>query len=127
MGASQRRKGAAAERELAKILADELGERVCRNLEQVRSGGCDLLGLAPFAIEVKRCETLALPAWWRQACEQSQGAVPVLAYRRSRQPWRFRLPLPYVQAGDWGALDPVCEVDLFGFCWLAREVVSDVD
>ncbi len=127
MGAAQRRKGANGERELANLLADELGFDVVRNLEQVRSGGCDLIGIEPFAIEVKRCERLALTAWWSQACDQADTRIPVLAYRQSRHPWLFRLPLEFVIDGSifgpWHRR-PVCELMIEGFCLLAREVMS---
>jgi hypothetical protein len=42
MGASQRRKGAAGENELAKILSDQLGWVVKRNIGQSRDGGDDI-------------------------------------------------------------------------------------
>mgnify|MGYP000553528727 CR=1 FL=1 len=124
MGAAQRRKGASAERELANLLADRLGESVVRNLEQTRSGGHDLIGVDPFAIEVKRCETLSIPAWWRQACAQCDaGQVPVLAYRQSRRPWAIVLPLRYL-VGAGSENDHLCQIDLDGFCLIAREVLS---
>ncbi len=91
MGRSQRRKGADAERELLKLLGDELGIVLQRNITQTREGGADCLELRGFAIEVKRCERLSRPAWWRQAVRQAEalGVEPVLAFRQSRQPWRF--------------------------------------
>ena len=127
MGASQRRKGAAGERELANLLVDHLGGDVVRNLEQTRSGGHDLVGVDPFAIEVKRHETLAIPAWWRQACDQSPSdMIPALAYRQSRRPWRFVLPLELLIDQEWPrdyAL--TCEVGVEGFCYIAREIIAD--
>ena len=88
-------KGRTGERELARLLRKQLGAEITRNLEQSRHGGCDLLGVGPFALEVKRRERLALPTWWRQAAEQANraGLIPALAYRQSRQPWRFVVPL----------------------------------
>lgn len=90
MSASQRRKGAAAERELCKLLADELGIEVRRNVDQARAGGADCLQVPGFAIECKRHERLSRPAWWAQAVEQGRkaGAEPLLFYRRSREPWQ---------------------------------------
>lgn len=89
MGASQRRKGAAGEREALKALGDELGQTLTRNLEQTREGGGDCLQVKGWAIEIKRQERLSRPAWWRQACEQAKrvGAEPMLLYRRNREPW----------------------------------------
>ena len=93
MSKSQRDKGAAAEREVAAILSEVLGVQVRRKLGQVRDGGDDL-EVGPFRIEVKRRETLAMDAWSRQV-EACAGAdqVPVVVYRRSREPWRVSLLL----------------------------------
>lgn len=89
MSAMQRRKGAAAEREVLKLLGEELGWALQRNLTQTREGGADCLCIEGWAIEVKRCERLSRPAWWRQAVEQAKrvGAEPMLVFRRSREPW----------------------------------------
>lgn len=92
-GRMSRNKGAAAERELAEILSNELGIVVKRKLGQARDGGDDIQ-VQKFRIEAKRRETLALPAWTRQidaACEP--GEVPVVAYRQNGQPWRVVLKL----------------------------------
>lgn len=90
-GAGAREKGASAERELFKLLNARLGRELFkRNLSQSREGGCDDGGASVFAMEVKRCEKLDLPGWIKQAVEQAKpGQIPVLAYRRSREPWRF--------------------------------------
>ena len=89
-GRSSRNKGAAAEREVLKLLGAELGQTLARNIGQSRSGGADCLEVKGWAIEVKRCEVLSRPTWWRQACDQAArvGAEPMLLYRRSREPWR---------------------------------------
>lgn len=91
-GRANREKGARAERELANLLAEHLPLEIRRNLVQYQTGGVDLTGL-PWSIEVKRHETLSIPSWWRQACEQAtSGLPPILAYRPSRKPWRFLVP-----------------------------------
>ncbi|MBA2633466.1 MAG: hypothetical protein H0U86_10795 [Chloroflexi bacterium] len=44
----------------------------------------DIAGVPGFVIEVKRCETLAVPAWLRQAYADTRaGEVPIVAFRRS--------------------------------------------
>lgn len=95
-----RAKGASAERELAELLtgwAATAGVKLelKRNLEQVRGGGHDLVGLEQYglAVEVKRVEQLALSTWWGQAVRQAEkvGCLPVLAWRQNRKPWRFRI------------------------------------
>ena len=121
MGAAQRTKGAKAEREVASLLADRLGGDVVRNLVQTREGGHDLLGVDPFALEVKRCERLELAAWWRQACDQCpEGQVPALIYRQSRQPWRVILPLRYLMDPTDTGRAETCQVDIDGFCLIAK-------
>ena len=103
MGASQRNKGASGERELAKLLSAALDIDCHRNLEQTRCGGADLLGVGPWAIEVKRHEKLKIPQWWGQACQQARDLYPALAYRQSRQPWTVLVPLGVLMGvtHDW--------------------------
>ena len=92
MGKFSRSKGAAAERELCNILTRETGFVWKRRLSQTRDGGHDV-GCEMYpnvAIEVKRAERAAWGQWLSQAREQApKGAVPVVAYRASHQPWRF--------------------------------------
>lgn len=89
-GRMSRDKGAKAERELLKLLGDELGVLLQRNIQQTRAGGADCLELKGFAVEIKRQERLSRPAWWMQACEQGHriGAEPILFYRRNREKWQ---------------------------------------
>jgi Holliday junction resolvase len=89
VSASQRNKGAAAEREVLRLLGEELGQVLERNLTQTRGGGADCLCVKGWAIEVKRQEKLSRPAWWRQAVEQAdrEGVEPMLLYRRNRERW----------------------------------------
>ena len=56
-------------------------------------GGCDLYlspaarSVFPFGVEAKRCETISLPAWWRQ-CENNAskvGLIPLLVFRRNHE------------------------------------------
>ena len=93
MGRMSRTKGAAAERELCKLLSEELGVTVRPIVDQARAGGADCLELKGFAIECKRVETLRRPTWWAQAVEQGQkvGSEPIVFYRRSREPWQALL------------------------------------
>lgn len=120
----QRRKGANAERELCRLLSDHLGDDVIRNLSQSRDGGHDLLGVGRFALEVKRCEKLSLFRWWMQAYDQAQdaGLWPALAYRQSRQPWRFAVPVEVVlRAHDPHLWEPAT-MGIYGFAMVVREV-----
>jgi len=94
-GRTSRNKGAAAEREVAKIIGDRLGIKMNRT---PLSGGMDwkgdIVGWDGMHVEVKRCEKLSLPAWCRQAeGDCPEGAVPLVVYRSSREPWRVVLHL----------------------------------
>ena len=122
MSAMQRRKGAGGERELFGILRDELGLIVERNLQQTRNGGADSLSLPGIAIEVKRQEKDFQESWWTQAVVQAGTAcVPIVAHRRSRQAWRFVVPLAWVMQADAFTLNLRCTLGLTEFCWLVRE------
>jgi len=126
VSAMQRRKGASAERELFGLLRDELGLIVERNLTQSRSGGADSLSLPGLAIEVKRVESEWRESWWTQALSQAGATLtPVVAYRRSRQPWRFVVPLTWIGGGALAALDLRATLGLAEFCWLVREGAGD--
>lgn len=98
-GRGSRNKGANAEREIAEIIFYATGVSLERNLEQTRSGGYDLVGIDGLAIEVKRQEKLCLPAWWRQTLSQAEKEklIPILAYRKNRQPWSFIVGLEKVE------------------------------
>ena len=94
-----RAKGAAAEREIAKLLFDELGLSFKRDLEQYRAADhgdliCD--EPFPFVIEVKRYKTgcAPQPAWWDQVCAaaKSAGLLPMLVYKYNHQQWKWRMP-----------------------------------
>lgn len=66
-------------------------QEVKRNTLQSDRGGFDLVGIPGLAIEIKRCETLALGSWWSQCLAQARhGLMPVLFYRQSRKPWMVR-------------------------------------
>lgn len=120
MSASQRRKGATAENELAGVIGELLGISLKRQLGQERDGGADIrLGRAH--IQVKRCETLAIPAWWRQAVADAGDGLPVLAWRQSRKGWTFRVPLLAVLDSGSGATEPTCDMDIEAFAMFCRE------
>lgn len=94
-GRSNRNRGAAAERELARWIRDELGVEVSRNLKQYqRTQEGDLTPLGPFLLEVKYHARLNVRDWWKQAVESAKKAnsVPVVAYKVARKGWRFVLP-----------------------------------
>lgn len=58
-------------------------------------------------VEVKRAESLRMSEWSRQAeTEAPQGTVPILAYRRNREPWRVAIKLDDLIAVLRLSLDP---------------------
>jgi len=120
VSAMQRRKGAGGERELFRLLEGQLGLIVKRNLEQTRNGGADSISIPGLAIEVKRQECAFREGWWLQARQQAGDKTPVLAYRKSRQPWRFVVPLSYVTRQHCHQSFR-CTMELLEFCWLVRE------
>lgn len=94
-GRASRNKGAAAEREVAKIINEHLGTDLRRT---PLSGGMvwagDIRGWDGWHIEVKRQERLAIPAWLEQTeSDCPEGDTPLLIFRQSHQPWRAVLRL----------------------------------
>jgi Holliday junction resolvase len=91
-GKGRRAKGVRGEREVAKMF-EEAGLEL-RNLEATGDHlvvcGTDLT----IHVEVKRQERLRLPLWTAQAeTEAPSGAIPLVAYRTSGEPWRVSLRL----------------------------------
>jgi Holliday junction resolvase len=121
------RKGKVAERELARLLRKWLGSAVVRNLDQVRDGGSDLLGIAGWALECKRAARPRVAEWWAQTCRQAAavGLRPALCYRLDRQPWRAVVALRDVTTGfERVPLEMRLETDLESFCAMIRESLA---
>lgn len=90
MGAFSRNKGKRGEREVAKALRELTGRIVERRVRQY-GGDSDLVGLEPWAIEVKYCATQAPDLWWKQAIAQNESGKPLLIYRQpQKHHWRAR-------------------------------------
>lgn len=124
-GAMKRRKGQVGEREFFRLLSDELGTCVRRNIDQARNGGADCVEVPGWAIEVKRHETGFREAWWDQACEQADCMTPyvrpAVAYRASRQPWRVRVFMSELN----GAITcHTVDMSLEAFAFLVREGIQ---
>lgn len=123
MGARERSKGQRGENELAALLSDELGISIKRMLGQERDGGADL-HVGPLRIQVKRCETIKIAEWWRQACADAAGGIPVLAYRASRRPWTIRMTLGELMGQMDGISSEWVELPLNSFVIWVRENVD---
>jgi hypothetical protein len=91
MSKFQRDKGKRGEREVAAILRDH-GYSGKRGVQY--HGGPespDVIGLPGIHIEVKRVERLDLKAAYNQSRDDSDGDIPIVVHRKSREPWMVTL------------------------------------
>lgn len=100
MKINAKKKGAEGEREFCRWIQKnlELDFLPERNLDQVRNGGADILGVYPFVFEIKRVENLDLVSAWIQcktAAEKEKGE-PVVAFRKNRNAWSFMISASYI-------------------------------
>jgi hypothetical protein len=106
-----RNKGASYEREIAKMLFDELGIGFKRDLEQYRAGAhADLIADDldfPFTLELKRYKDGPIGG----------SKIPCLIYKYDRKQNRCVMPLSAVMDGGQGLI----ETDLETFCFIVRE------
>lgn len=100
MAKASRDKGKVAEREVAGIF--NVQGLPCRRAweDQSKPGGQEdgdlVVGLPdPPYIEVRRRETLSIPAWLREVEEGAGGRRHALIFRRSREPWHAAIPLDH--------------------------------
>jgi len=87
-----RRKGAGGEREVRDVLRSH-------NIEARRDGRLDEdldHGLVGYHLEVKRRERYEIDSWLAQAERDAGDRIPVVVFRKSREPWRVILRLD-----DW--------------------------
>jgi hypothetical protein len=133
MGKMSRDKGARGEREVIDMLqpiVDKAYEDAYPDVSQITlrqitpqlkrtssmqadGGGCDVCGLPWLALEVKRCETLQLDAWWQQCLQQAKPSqMPVLMYRQSKHRWRVRCWLQIAVAST----AVVADLSMADFC-----------
>mgnify|MGYP003651824939 FL=1 len=103
---NSRNKGAAFERDIAKILNEFFIEegidyQTKRNLDQYQQKNqCDL-DMPHFAVECKFYKEgdLLRPAWWDQVCKSCNGKIPALIYKFNRRPIRVCVPLSAINTG----------------------------
>lgn len=124
-GNGRRGKGHNGENEFCKILnvALQPKRRITRNIDQVRMGGADIIAVRPFAIEVKRQETLLLNSWLAQAVSQTtkHNPVPVLAYRQNRKKWNIMLPSWFVCDESFYMKEAFVSVTLEHFLYIVEQ------
>ena len=130
MATNGRNKGAAFERDIAKMLDDELGISFKRNLDQYRESGLgDLIPSDPefpFTLELKRYADGPIggqKSWWAQTCvaARREDKYPALIYRYDRQPIRCVVPMSPFRWEDDGY---VVEMEFDAFCYLVRETMA---
>ena len=126
-----RNKGASFEREIAKMLFDELGIGFKRDLEQYRAGDHgDLIpddDAFPFVLELKRYADGPIggqPVWWNQVVKAAarESKLPCLIYKYDRKPIRCVIPLDALMQHK---TDHVVEMDFEAFCYVTREMMKD--
>lgn len=128
---NSRVKGARFELDLAKMIYDELGITVKRDLEQYRAADRgDLIGLQKWCIEAKRYAKNEggnfKPEWWRQVTTAANacGDQPVLIYKYDRQPIKCVVLLSSINA-DFAGKDNVATISFPTWCMLVREGLAD--
>ena len=125
-----RNKGASFEREIAKMLFDELGIGFKRDLEQYRAGDHgDLIpddDAFPFVLELKRYADGPIggqPVWWNQVVKAAarENKLPCLIYKYDRKPIRCVIQLDALMQHK---TDHVVEMDFEAFCYVTREMMN---
>lgn len=88
MGKSQRTKGAAGERELARFISETIGVKAARSARNGVDAAEDIAhGITGLHIECKRVEALNVPAALAKAAQDAGGKIPTLWHRRNRGEW----------------------------------------
>jgi len=116
-----RAKGAAFEREIAKLVEQATSRKLRRRLSQYQEKDLSDLEPAdgkpfPFLIECKRYASGVSPSWWDQICVAARSAanvddaLPCLIYKLDRQPIQVRLPIQALVAlGNSGLAGDIAE------------------
>lgn len=131
---NSRQKGAAFERDVAKILHAELGIRFKRDLDQYRQRDRgDLIpdddGF-PFLVECKAhaTGTDARGDWIAQVFRavEGTGKHPALIWKFNHHPIRVRVWFDAIAeaVGGHAVSSQHADITLPGLCWLAREIMA---
>jgi hypothetical protein len=129
MGVNIRNKGKSGEYEFIEKFGaffTAFTDKPCeRNLEQTRYGGSDITNVSPFCIEIKRVEDTGngnKNSWWKQVSKAaSSEEIEVVAFRPSRQPWKFLVPVRLIGV----QLDNFMEIDEDTFVQLVMKTFQD--
>ena len=124
MGAMQRTKGATYERTVINMLKEHGFHDAKRNLMQTAEGGYDIIGVEPFAIEVKNHKKLNINTWWKQTTAQATGdLIPVLIYHIPNTS-KSMVQLPLSAVNPTLSKERTVTVDFEDFIYIAREVTA---
>lgn len=99
MGKSSQRKGRGGEREFAAAMRSYGFPNVSAAPPLNYGTVPDVVGLPGVHAEVKRCESLRIPAWMEQAsrdADKFQDGLPVVFHRRNKAEWLCTMRLT-----DW--------------------------
>jgi hypothetical protein len=121
-GRFSRNKGIRGENEICKLLTEELGFKVERDLSQTREGKNDVICIPNWSIQVKYQEKLNLNEWWDQTLEFCGDDEPILFFRRSREQWKAMIYLGSINR-DFHGMPYTCIVDFQTACMLIRETL----
>lgn len=127
-----RNKGAAFEREIAKMLYLDLGVNFKRDIEQYREAKHgDLIcedPTFPFTLELKRyAKGFAIKSsWWEQVEEaaENEGKEPALIYKFDHKPILVAVRLAFIMQ-DESYDEHIATVTWSGFMQLVREAWND--
>ena len=102
------KKGKAGEVEFCKWIFENSGIEVERVYNQASGSSADIV-TDDFIFEIKRREVIALDTWWHQVAiakknHKDKDLIPVVAYRKNRQPWSFLIPANLVPGLNLGYL-----------------------
>jgi len=91
-GKSSREKGIRGENEVVALL-EEAGYHCERRGSGYSGDDLRIVEFPNWYAEVRRQETLCIPGWCREIEEKAGTKVPILFFRRSREPWRVCMTL----------------------------------
>ena len=127
-----RNKGRGFEYECIKLIHENLGIKLKRDIEQYRaSDHGDLLGL-PFTIECKRYAManggMHHESWWQQVVKAHEAnpasLAPVLIYKYDRAAIRCVVPLFFINK-EYEGLSETANLSLDCWFMLVREILAE--
>jgi hypothetical protein len=91
-------------------------------------GGYDIGGLDWLAFEIKGCETLCIPKWWKQCVRQAKPEqIPVLLYKQNRRAWKCVM-FGYLHVRKGKRVKARIEVDIDTFLtWFEAKLISELE